>query len=291
MTSVASERRPAPQYLEEPFIKARVYWPSPVLNVKFDQTNAAIWVQLESFAPKHVSTQLLVELDCLSTKIREGKLGAARYKIVASQINKVFSLGGDLALFLRLINARDHDRLVDYGTAAIQEVWANITGYGRRKLTTIALVEGEAQGGGFEAALSCHIIVAECGTHFGFPESLFGLFPGMGALPLLAARTDEAVAERLVSSANRYSAEFLHDIGIVDFLVPAGEGRDFVKSITASPPTVLMEERKTQLGNITYGALLESVTQWVDTAVNLNERHKRSMRYLLNAQRRAGLWS
>ena len=291
MTSVASAIRPAPQYQEKPLIKPRVYWPSPVLDIEFDQTNAAIWVQLASFAPKHVSTQLLVELDCLSTKIREGTIGAARYKIVASHINKVFSLGGDLALFIRLINARDHDRLIDYGTAAIREVWANITGYGKHNLTTIALVEGEAQGGGFEAALSCHVIVAECGTHFGFPESLFGLFPGMGALPLLAARTDEAVAERLVSSANRYSAEFLHEIGVVDFLVPAGEARDFVRSLTASAPTALMEERKTRLGNITYGALLASVTQWVDTAVNLTEKHKRTMRYLLNAQRRVGLWS
>ena len=291
MTSVASARSPSPQFLEEPLIKARVYWPTPVLDIEFDQTNAAIWVQLEQFAPKHVSTQLLVELDCLSTKIREGIIGAARYKIVASHIKNVFSLGGDLALFLRLIDARDHDRLVDYGRAAIQEVWCNITGYGTRKLTTIALVEGEAQGGGFEAALSCHVIVAECGTHFGFPESLFGLFPGMGALPLLAARTDETVAERLVSSANRYSAEFLHDIGIIDFLVPAGEGRDFVRSITETTPTAFMEKRKALLGRITYSALLESVTQWVDTAMNLNDKHKRSMRYLLNAQRRAGLWS
>ena len=291
MTSVASARRQAPQYQEKPLIKPRVYWPSPVLDVEFDQTNAAIWVQLASFAPKHVSTQLLVELDCLSTKIREGTIGAARYKIVASHINKVFSLGGDLALFLRLINARDHDRLIDYGTAAIQEVWANITGYGKHNLTTIAMIEGEAQGGGFEAALSCHVIVAECGTHFGFPESLFGLFPGMGALPLLAARTDEAVAERLVSSANRYSAEFLHEIGVVDFLVPAGTARDFVRSLTASAPTALMEERKTQLANITYGSLLASVTQWVDTALNLTEKHKRTMRYLLNAQRRVGLWN
>ena len=291
MTSVASARRRAPQYQEEPLIKARVYWPSPVLDVEFDPTNAAIWVHLASFAPKHVSTQLLVELDCLSTKIREGTIGAARYKIVASHINKVFSLGGDLALFLRLINARDHDRLIDYGTAAIQEVWANITGYGKHDLTTIAMIEGEAQGGGFEAALSCHIIVAECGTHFGFPESLFGLFPGMGALPLLAARTDQPVAERLVSSANRYSAEFLHEIGVVDFLVPAGTARDFVRSLTASAPIALMEERKAQLANITYGSLLASVTQWVDTAMNLTEKHKRTMRYLLNAQRRVGLWN
>ncbi len=45
---------------------------------------------------------------------------------------------------------------------------------------TVALVEGDALGGGFEAALSCDVIVATPQAKFGFPEVLFHLFPAWG---------------------------------------------------------------------------------------------------------------
>jgi DSF synthase len=38
----------------------------------------------------------------------------------------------------------------------------------------------DALGGGFESLLSFNIIIAERGAKFGFPENIFGLFPGMG---------------------------------------------------------------------------------------------------------------
>jgi len=47
-------------------------------------------------------------------------------------------------------------------------------------LTTISLAQGDALGGGFEAALSCSVIIAERRARFGFPEVMFNLFPGMG---------------------------------------------------------------------------------------------------------------
>ena len=46
-------------------------------------------------------------------------------------------------------------------------------------------MQGECLGGGFEAALSSDVIVAEKSARFGFPEILFNLFPGMGAYSFL----------------------------------------------------------------------------------------------------------
>src|SRR3546814_13167359 len=59
----------------------------------------------------------------------------------------------------------------------------------------VALVDGDALGGGFELALACQTIVAESGVQMGFPEVLFGLFPGMGAYSLLSQRGSPKVAE------------------------------------------------------------------------------------------------
>jgi DSF synthase len=50
-----------------------------------------------------------------------------------------------------------------------------------RDVTTIALVQGDALGGGFETALSSNVLIAERSAKLGFPEILFNLFPGMGA--------------------------------------------------------------------------------------------------------------
>ena len=46
-------------------------------------------------------------------------------------------------------------------------------------LITIALVQGDALGGGFECALSFDVLIAERSAKMGLPEVLFNLFPGM----------------------------------------------------------------------------------------------------------------
>jgi len=47
---------------------------------------------------------------------------------------------------------------------------------------SIAMIEGTALGGGFEAALAHHFVLAQKGAEFGFPEIAFNLFPGMGGV-------------------------------------------------------------------------------------------------------------
>ncbi len=284
MTTLATTRRPPPQppkYAPTKELRGSL----SLLELEFDRANAAVWMSLAPSAPKYVSGQLLTEFSAISASIASGNYGTVRFKVLSSRIAGTFCLGGDLGLFLNLINSQDRLGLADYAKTAIAEIWANMTGCGKDGLTTIALVGGEAQGGGVEAALSCHLIVAEQGAHFGFPESLFGLCPGMGAVPLLAARTDSSVANRLTATASRYAANFLRDIGVVDYVVPNGTGREFVRSLTVCSPSKLIRRRKAQLAGIPYTALQKSIDHWVSDALALSDKHKRAMVYLLNAQR------
>ena len=263
----------------------QIGWSQPVVDIEFDQPQSTLWAFLAASAPMHVSLRLLSELGILSDNVRNGRYGQLRYRVISSRHPRTFSLGGDLRLFLDLIRAADRTKLIAYGKAAIDEVWANVTGCGRTDLTTVALVNGEAQGGGFEAALSCHLVVAERGTRCGFPESLFGLFPGMGGEHLLAARAGPEVARRLLAKANRYPVEMLHDIGVVDYLVKRGEGAQFVRALIrdeAAKDQIAM--RKQQFTHITYDVLLHTVEAWVEQALALTDKSQRSMTYLLNAQ-------
>ena len=114
-----------------------------------------------------------------------GEMQQVSCYVTASRVPRVFNLGGDLALFVLLIKARDRDALAHYARLCIDNMYPRTQNFSSPTLTKIALVQGDALGGGFECALASDVIVAEESAQLGFPEILFNLFPGMGAYSLL----------------------------------------------------------------------------------------------------------
>ena len=100
-------------------------------------------------------------------------------------------------------------------------------------IITIGLAQGDALGGGFESLLSFNVIIAERGAKFGFPESMFGLFPGMGAYSLVSRRVGAAFAEEMMLTGRIYSADEMKEVGLVHMVVEPGRGieaaRDFMQ--------------------------------------------------------------
>lgn len=87
---------------------------------------------------------------------------------------------------------------------------------------TVALVEGNCLGGGFEVAMCCHFLFATAGARFGCPEIKLGVFP-----PVLAAigaqRLGGLTAERLMLTGEIMSAEKAHRLGLLAGLAASGE--------------------------------------------------------------------
>lgn len=247
-----------------------------------------LWCVRRADACASVTLDQLVEQQQLDEQLLRGTF-PVKWKVLTSSHPSLFCLGGDLELFLDCIERRDEATLLDYGLRAAHCVWSNASGFGPRRLGSIALVQGEAQGGGFEVALSCHWLVATRTANFGFPESLFGIKPGMGAHTLLAARVGEELAERMISSANRYSAEFLHEIGVVDLLVEPGDAHEAVQRIAKEHVRLIAPGSVDTLRALPYQDLVIGVEHWVSAVMSVSERHRRSMRYLLDAQRRRAI--
>ena len=213
----------------------------------------------------------------------------ARYYVSGSRVPGVFNLGGDLALFTLLIKARDRGALTSYAARCIDNLHARIRRYDVPTLTTIALVQGDALGGGFECALSSDVIVAEESAQFGLPEIMFNLFPGMGAYQLLARRVGVRAAEELILSGRLVTARKLHEMGVVDVLAKDGQGESAVQAWIAA-------NRRRQNGvqavlglrqvvnPITRADLDRVVESWVDAALRLTERDLRMMAWLVRAQ-------
>ena len=213
------------------------------------------------------------------------------YYVTGSRTPGVFNLGGDLALFVLLIKSRDRDALAHYAKLCIDNMYPRIHNFFSPTLTKIAMVQGDALGGGFECALASDVIVAEESASLGFPEILFNLFPGMGAYSLLSRRVGMRAAEELILSGRVLPAAELHKMGIVDVLAKDGEGpavvRDWIlKNAKRRNGMQAAFRARKHVHPVTRDELDAITDEWVDAAFRLEDRDLRMMSRIVRAQMR-----
>lgn len=272
--------------------------PPRLVEYHFDPGAGALWSYLKPDAPAWFTPALLAELAQTrrliagreQVEIRHFDPGKLRFHVMASRIPEIFSLGGDLGHFLELIRSGRRAALEGYARAALDLVYSMATGHGR-DVITLALVRGRAMGGGFEAALAADVLVAEQPATFGFPETLFNMFPGMGAYALLRRRLAHAEAERLVLSGRTYTAADLHELGVVDVLTEAGEGEravhDYIKRSHARQRGQVAWRRALRAAHpIDLRRMLRILDAWLDAAFALESRDMEVMALLQESQMR-----
>lgn len=217
----------------------------------------------------------------------DGQTHCVKSSVLSSDSPGVFNLGGDLDLFTKLIEERDRPGLLKYGMACVDAAYQNYMSYGL-PITTVSLVQGECLGGGFEAALSSQVVIAERSARFGFPEIMFNLFPGMGAMSFVLRRSNTQIAEELTSSPTILSAEAMLKKGIIDVVVEDGEGPAAVNEyLRYKEPAMraLFQVRK-RVRPLQRLELDDIVRIWVDTALRINPRDLKLMGHLVARQDR-----
>jgi enoyl-CoA hydratase len=96
---------------------------------------------------------------------------------------------------------------------------------------TIAMLNGITFGGGCELALTCDIRIAEEHAQLGLPEVKLGLFPGGGGTQRLPRLVGQAKAKELMFIGDPLTAEEALQIGLVNKVVPKGEGMEAALSM------------------------------------------------------------
>jgi DSF synthase len=220
-----------------------------------------------------------------------GETHKAHYYVCGSRAPRVFNLGGDLALFVLLIKARDRDALAHYARLCIDNMYPRMQNYFCPTLTTISLVQGDALGGGFECAMSSDVLVAEESAQMGLPEILFNLFPGMGAVSLLTRRIGRRAAEELILSGKVLPAAKLHEMGIVDVLAKDGQGEAAVSEWIMQNDRrrngmQAVHRARRQVSPITREELDAVTDTWVDAALRLEDRDLKMMSRIVRSQMR-----
>jgi len=105
----------------------------------------------------------------------------------------------------------------------------------------LAVLHGNALGGGLEVALAAHYRCALPGTNLGLPEVKLGLLPGAGGTQRLPRLVGIKAAMDMILSGNPVSAERALELGLIDALVegnPEAAGLGFVQQLLkdGAPP-------------------------------------------------------
>lgn len=208
--------------------------------------------------------------------------------ILSSHVDGIFNMGGDLGLMAAAARAADNAALQEYGrlTASLVHRTWNGLGVG---LTTIAAIDGDAFGGGCEAALSANIVVATATSRFAFPEVRFGLYPAMGATSLVGRRVSPAFATEWITSGRTLDARHAERSGLVDRIVfekPEQCTLRFLRS-HASSWRKLREVARLRRLHADYSSeeAERIVLQWATTVAAMPQRKLTQIERIVRAQK------
>ncbi len=150
--------------------------------------------------------------------------------IIAGEGTKAFCAGNDLVY-----------------SASGKPVYVPLNGFGgltgRRNMQkpVIAAVNGFAMGGGFEIALTCHLVVADESAKFALSEVRVGLIAGAGGVIRLPRSIPPKVANEMILTGRRIGAEEAQALGVVSRVTPEGQAlavaRELAAEILEASPT------------------------------------------------------
>ena len=262
------------------------------LKTHYDEKDKIGWFLMRGAPRPCFTLKLLSEintyLDGVIHDMQKTNGEKYNYLVVGSDVEGVFNLGGDLDLFVDYIKAGDRESLLSYALKCIDILYRNIHHYDV-DLTTISLIQGDALGGGFEAALSSNVIIAEHGVKMGLPEVLFNLFPGMGAYSLLSRKIGPVAAEKMILSGEIFTSEQLYEMGVIDILAEKGEGEvavyQYIKTAKRADNSYKsMQKIKDICNPVSFQELTRIATVWADAALNLTPKNLRMMQRLIRHQ-------
>lgn len=136
--------------------------------------------------------------------------------VVTGEGGKFFCAGADLKQFA------DGDRAV--ARAAARRFGEAFEALSAFRGVSIAAINGYAMGGGLECALACDLRIAEAHAQMALPEAGVGLLPCAGGTQNLPRLVGEGWAKRMILLGERVDAPTALRIGLVEEVVPTGEG-------------------------------------------------------------------
>lgn len=255
----------------------------------YEEERRTLWMMLRAQPRPCFNHALIEEIMNLSWLVRQSQF-EVDFWVTGSLVPDIYNTGGDLRFFVECIENGRREALRAYARACVDCVHAASRGFDTGAIT-LSMVEGSALGGGFEAALAHHFLLAQRDARLGFPEIAFNLFPGMGGYSLVARRSGMKLAEELIYKGESHTAEWYEQQGLVDVLFEPGQGyvatRTFIDTLQPKMNGVrAMLRARQRVLQLPRSELMDITEDWVDAAFCLQPKDVAYMQRLVQLQDR-----
>lgn len=255
----------------------------------YEEERRTVWMLLRAQPRPCFNHALIEEIMNMSWLVRQSGF-AVDFWVTGSLVPDMYNTGGDLRFFVECIQNGRREALRAYARACVDCVHAASRGFDTGAIT-LAMVEGSALGGGFEAALAHHFVLGQRDARLGFPEIAFNLFPGMGGYSLVARRAGMKLAEELIYRGESHTAEWHEQFGLVDVLFEPGQGyvstRTFIDTLQPKLNGVrAMLRARQRVLRLPRSELMDITEDWVDAAFCLESKDIAYMERLVMLQNR-----
>ncbi len=255
----------------------------------YEEERRTVWMMLRAQPRPCFNHALIEEIMNLSWLVRQSGFDVD-FWVTGSLVPDMYNTGGDLRFFVDCIENGRREALRAYARACVDCVHAASRGFDTGAIT-LSMVEGSALGGGFEAALAHHFLLAQRDARLGFPEIAFNLFPGMGGYSLVARRSGMKLAEELIYKGESHTAEWYEQQGLVDVLFEPGQGyvatRTFIDTLQPKMNGVrAMLRARQRVMQLPRSELMDITEDWVEAAFCLQPKDVAYMQRLGQLQDR-----
>ncbi len=185
------------------------------IEVTWEESTGTLWSFMTPSSRPSFNPAILRDLQSWQQEIRRAfgaEADPLKYLVLGSRYPGVFNLGGDLQFVADRAEARDLGALIAYGNTCVDVLHQNMVSLDL-PIVTIALIQGDAIGGGFESALSFDVLIAERGARFSFPEPAVRHVSRRWSPCHSYTQLNAAQAEKLMLSGRTYTAEEMYELG------------------------------------------------------------------------------
>lgn len=255
----------------------------------YEEGRNVMWMMLRSYPLPCFNQELIEDIMTLTYAAKASGL-RFDFWVTGSLVPNMYNVGGDLSFFVDSIVNNKREALRAYARACVDCVHAAARGFDVGAIS-LSMIEGTALGGGFEAALAHHYVLAQNTARMGFPEIAFNLFPGMGGYSLVSRKAGMKLAEELISTGESHTAEWFESRGLVDVLFQPGEAfnatRTFMDVLRPKLNGIrAMIRARQRVLQLSRSELMDITEDWVDAAFTLEEKDLSYMERLVMLQNR-----
>jgi DSF synthase len=259
------------------------------LSGYYEAERRTVWMMLRAQPRPCFNHALIEEIMNFSWLVRQSGF-TVDFWVTGSLVPEMYNVGGDLQFFVECLQNGRREALRAYARACVDCVHAASRGFDTGAIS-LAMVEGSALGGGFEAALAHHFVLAQRDARLGFAEIAFNLFPGMGGYSLVARRSGMKLAEELIYKGESHTAEWYEQHGLVDVLFEPGQSyvsaRTFIDTLAPKLNGVrAMLRARARVLQLPRSELMDITEDWVDAAFCLEPKDIAYMERLVMLQNR-----